>query len=40
MPAKLTQLKLIEHFAHVTLVTLKYSRSTVFSHLYIPIVAT
>ena len=29
MPAKFTKLKLIEHFAYITLVTLKYSQSTV-----------
>ena len=28
VPAKLTKLKLIKHFAHVALVTLKYSQST------------
>ena len=31
MSAKLTKLKLIKHFAHVTLVTMKYSRSTVLT---------
>ena len=29
MPAKFMKLKLIEHFANVTLVTLRYSQSTV-----------
>ena len=29
IPAKFTKLKLIKYFAHVTLVTPKYSRSTV-----------
>ena len=35
IPAKLTKLKLIEHFAHVTLITPKYSQSTVYSYIII-----
>ena len=31
MPTKLTKLKLIGHFAYITLVTLKYSQSTVYT---------